>query len=221
MDYLIHQLLDKKSTEVLVERISSNEQSWEDGKKTAGSHAAKVKRNSQLNRDSKESIDASNKVIEKLLSEPLLKSFCLPKNVHGVMFSKSTSGDGYGTHVDNPYMSTGRSDLSFTLFLSSKEHYEGGELTIQSLQESKEFKLESGQIIIYPSTSLHSVERISKGTRLVCVGWIESYVSNNEDRNFLFGLDAGARGLLAKHGQSSELDLVFQAYSNLLRRLGD
>ena len=221
MDHLIHQLLDKNSTQVLVEEISRNKESWEDGKKTAGSHAAKVKRNSQLNRNSEESISASNKVTEKLLSEPLIKSFCLPKNIHGVMFSKSNSGDGYGTHVDNPYMSTGRSDLSFTLFLSSKENYEGGELTINSLQESKQFKLESGQIIIYPSTSLHSVEKISKGSRIVCVGWIESYVSSNEDRNFLFGLDAGARGLLAKHGQSSELDLVFQAYSNLLRRLGD
>tara|TARA_Y100001968_G_scaffold328608_1_gene376130 strand:- start:20 stop:685 length:666 start_codon:yes stop_codon:yes gene_type:complete len=221
MDYLIHQLLDKKSTKLVVDKVLSDKQSWEDGKKTAGSHASKVKSNSQLNRDSTASIDATNVIINVLESDPLIKSFCLPKIIHGLMFSRSNPGDGYGTHVDNPYMSSGRSDLSFTLFLNSKEDYEGGELSIQSLQENKRFKLEAGQIIIYPSTKLHSVQTISKGERLVCVGWIESYIPSNEDRHFLFELDAGAKGLLAKHGQSSELDLVFQSYSNLVRRLGD
>ena len=76
-------------------------------------------------------------------------------------------------------------------------------------------------MIIYPSTQLHSVAEVKDGERHVCVGWIQSYVQNNEDRNFLFGLDAGAKGLLAKHGRSDELDLIFQAYSNILRRLGD
>ena len=75
--------------------------------------------------------------------------------------------------------------------------------------------------MIYPSNRLHSVETVKAGERIVCVGWIESYVRNNEDRNNLFNLDAGARGLLANHGRSEELDLIFQAYTNLLRRLGD
>ena len=87
--------------------------------------------------------------------------------------------------------------------------------------EDETIELSAGEMIIYPSTQLHSVAEVKDGERHVCVGWIQSYIQNNEDRNFLFGLDAGAKGLLAKHGRSDELDLVFQAYSNLLRRLGD
>ena len=86
---------------------------------------------------------------------------------------------------------------------------------------AEKIKLSAGEIIIYPSTQLHSVAEVINGERFVCVGWIQSYVQNNEDRNFLFGLEAGAKGLLAKHGRSEELDLIFQSYSNLLRRLGD
>ena len=221
MDYLIHQLLDKSYCKRIISKLLSNTSSWEDGKKTAGYHASKVKNNLQLNKESKLSIDISNIIIKKLITDPLIKSFAIPKQFHGLMFSKSITGNGYGSHVDNPYMSSGRSDLSFTLFLSEYEDYSGGELSIQTLQENKNFKLNSGQIVIYPATRLHSVEKVTSGERIVCVGWIESYISNNEDRNFLFELDAGAKGLLAKHGKSQELDLIFQAYSNFVRRLGD
>ena len=220
MEHLIHQLLDEKATKSLASKLLSNKTCWQDGKMTAGTIASKVKNNLQLDRETQTSIDLSNEVINKLASDQLVKSFALPKKIHGVMFTRSKSGHGYGAHVDNPYMSSGRSDLSFTLFLSEKESYGGGELCIQALQGERSFKLEAGQILIYPSTSLHSVGKVSKGERLVCVGWIESYVSSNEDRSFLFGLDAGAKGLLAKFGRSPELDLVFQAYGNLLRRLG-
>ncbi len=137
------------------------------------------------------------------------------------MFSKSQPCHGYGMHVDNAYMKSGRSDISFTLFLTDKNSYDGGELCIQSIQEENNIKLSKGEIVFYPSTSLHQVKQVSKGERLVCVGWIESYIASNEDRNILFGLNAGAKGLLSQHGQSPQLDLVFQAYNNLLRRFGD
>ena len=137
------------------------------------------------------------------------------------MFTQSLAGHRYGSHIDNPYMPSGRSDLSFTLFLDAPEDYEGGELCIQTINKTEKIKLTAGEIIIYPSTKIHSVAEVKDGERHVCVGWIQSYVQNNEDRNFLFGLDAGAKGLLAKHGRSDELDLIFQAYSNILRRLGD
>ena len=220
MDYLIHQLLNKESCKRICNEILSDTSNWQDGKKTAGSHAAILKNNLQLKRDSKKSKEVSSEITNKLLDDSLVKSFCLPKKIHGIMFSQSKSGHGYGAHVDNPYMSSGRSDLSFTLFLSSKDDYIGGSLNIQTLQENKKFKLESGQIIIYPSTSIHSVEKITGGQRIVCIGWIESYITSSEDRNLLFGLDAGAKGLLATYGQSDQLNLVFQAYNNLLRRLG-
>ena len=221
MDYLVHQLLDKQLTKEIIDRLLSKEADWQDGKKTAGTHAAKVKNNFQLKKDTSISIELADKVIDQLISNPLIKSFAMPKKVHGVMFTRSGVGQGYGMHVDNPYMSSGRSDLSFTLFLSENNNYKGGELCLQNLQDTQKIKLSSGQVIIYPSTNLHSVEKVEEGERIVCVGWIESYVAGNEDRNFLFGLDAGAKGLLAKHGRSPELDLIFQAYSNLLKRLGD
>ena len=117
--------------------------------------------------------------------------------------------------------STGRSDLSFTISLTNKDFYEGGELVIETISSEKEFKLNAGEMIIYPSTYLHSVKKINNGERLVCVGWIESYVKSIEEREYLFDLDAGARGLLAKNGRSDELDLIFKSYSNFLRLLGN
>ncbi len=221
MDYLIHTLLDEHEVEGLVKILLSPESSWQDGRRTAGSHAAKVKNNLQLQKESKTAIQSSKKIIELITTNELLKSFCLPREVHGVMFSKTSNGHSYGTHIDNAYMSTGRSDLSFTLFLSDPSKYQGGELSIQTLQGTQEIKLKAGQIIIYPSTSLHSVRTVKAGERIACIGWVHSYIPSNEDRNILFRLDAGAKGLLAEHGQSDQLDLIFQCYNNLLRRLGN
>ena len=127
----------------------------------------------------------------------------------------------YGRHIDNPFMTSGRSDLSFTISLTNKDSYEGGELVIETINSEKVFKLNAGEIIIYPSTYLHSVKEIRNGESFVCVGWIESYVKSIEEREYLFDLDAGAKSLLAKHGRSDELDLVFKSYSNFLRLLGN
>ena len=126
----------------------------------------------------------------------------------------------YGRHTDNAYMSSGRADLSFTIFLNSKNNYEGGALSIESFNSVEKFKLDAGEIIIYPSTYLHSVEEVLDGERIVFIGWIESYIKSIEDRESLFDLDAAARSLLAKYGRSDEVDLIFKSYSNLLRRLG-
>ncbi len=221
MDYLIHQLINKTKCKEILEEILLEESSWEDGKKTAGSHASLVKNNLQLNKESTTAINNSNEILTLIQSDQLIKSYSLPKRIHGLMFTRASIGQGYGIHIDNPYMKTGRSDLSFTIFLNDSDEYEGGELCIQTMQESKEVKLNSGQIFLYPSTSLHSVKKVSKGERVVCVGWIHSYVSRSEDRSILFGLDAGAKGILAKTGSSPELDLIFQAYGNILRRLGE
>ena len=221
MNYLTSKLLNEKEIEILKSDINKQSDLWEDGKKTAGNEAAKVKNNLQLKRDSQVSIKYSKLIKEKLLSEPIIKSFALPKLIHGVLFSKSLKTMQYGRHIDNPFMSTGRSDLSFTIFLTHKDKYDGGELVIETMNEEKEFKLNAGEIIIYPSTYIHFVNKIRKGERLVCVGWIESYVKSIEKREYLFDLDAGARGLLAKYGRSDELDIIFKTYSNLLRNLGN
>ena len=137
------------------------------------------------------------------------------------MFTKSSEGMRYGRHIDNAFMSSGRADLSFTIFINDKESYQGGELVIETINSESTFKLNSGEILVYPSTYLHSVKEIENGERIVCVGWIESYVKSIEEREYLFDIDAGARSLLSKHGRSDDLDLIFKSYSNLLRLLGN
>ena len=220
MNYLTHQLLNQEEIEILNNNINKQNKLWEDGKKTAGSHASKVKNNLQLNRESDTSKKYAGIISKKILSDNLIKSFALPKKIHGIMFTKSSKGMKYGRHIDNSFMSSGRADLSFTIFLNSKDNYDGGELSIECINSEERFKLNVGEIIIYPSTYLHSVIEVTRGERYVCVGWIESYVKSIEEREYLFDLDAGARSLLAKYGRSDELDLIFKSYSNLLRVLG-
>ena len=221
MNYLTHQLINPQEINLLKKNLSLKDLPWEDGKKTAGNHAAKVKNNLQLDRSSNFSKKCTELIEKKILNDDLIKSFALPKRIHGTMITKSLEGMKYGRHIDNAYMSTGRADLSFTIFLNEKGTYTGGELLIESLNSESKFKLDAGGIIIYPSTYLHSVLEVLCGERLVAVGWIESYVKSIEEREYLFDLDAGARSLLAKHGRSDELDLIFKSYSNLLRTLGD
>jgi len=220
MNYLTHQLFNSEELELLRSNLEKKDLLWEDGKRTAGTHAAKVKNNLQLRKDSNISKKFSTLINQKILSNELIKSFALPKKLHGTTFSKSSIGMKYGRHIDNPYMSAGRADLSFTVFLSPKENYRGGALTIENFNSEEKFKLNAGEIIIYPSTFLHSVEEVLDGERFVFIGWIESYVKSIEEREYLFDLDAAARSLLAKYGRSNEVDLLFKTYSNLLRRLG-
>ena len=221
MNYLTHKLLNSEELEILRKNLEKDSLEWEDGKLTAGKHAAKGKNNLQLRRDSDLSIKFSGLITKKILSNELIKSFALPKKIHGTIFSKSTSGMKYGRHIDNAYMSSGRADLSFTVFLNCKKKYEGGALSRQGVNSEEKFKLDAGEIIIYPSTYLHSVEKVIDGERLVFIGWIESYVKSIEEREYLFDLDAAARSLLAKYGRSEEVDLIYKSYSNFLRRLGN
>ena len=220
MDYLSHSLLGADEIRDVQQRLEADDLPWRDGRLTAGSQAAKVKRNQQLDPGSELCLSIVKRVSQSLSRDPLVKSFSLIRKVHSLLISKSCSGDGYGWHVDNPFSRYGRRDLSFTVFLSDESSYEGGSLQIQTGgQENIDFRLPSGHVVIYPSSTLHRVSPVMSGTRYVCVGWIESYVKSIEDRSLLFSLDAGARGLLARHGRSDELDLVFQSYSNAVRRL--
>ena len=221
MNYLTHQLLNPEELTNLTSNLEKQNLLWEDGKKTAGNHAAKVKNNLQLSRTSDFSRKYSELITKKIKNDQLIKSFTLPKKIHGTMFTNSKKGMQYGKHIDNAFMSSGRADLSFTLFLNCKEDYEGGELLIESINSEEKFKLNAGEIIIYPSIHLHSVQEVKNGERFVFIGWIESYVKSIEQREYLFDLEAGAKSLLAKYGRSDAIDLLFKSYSNFLRVMGD
>ena len=219
MNFLSLSLLDSDKLSLFQRKLVQDDLEWLDGKLTAGEQAAAVKQNRQLNPESDLASKLSSVVTTQLCSTPLVKSFSLIRRVHSVLVSRCNHGDGYGWHVDNPFSKHGRRDISFTVFLSNLDDYEGGGLEIQGVQETSLFRLPAGHVVMYPSSSLHRVQPVSRGTRYACVGWIESYVQADEDRSLLFNLDAGARGLLARYGRSDELDLIFQSYTNAVRRL--
>ena len=220
MDFITHSLLPLSEVRDFQQRLSAPNLPWRDGRLTAGDQAALVKNNHQLDPNFELTLSISNCITSALTCDPLVKSFSLVRKVHSLLVSKSCAGDSYGWHVDNPFSRHGRRDLSFTCFLSDEDAYEGGSLMIQSGgDETREFRLSPGQIVLYPSSTLHCVSPVLSGVRFVCVGWIESYVKAPDDRSMLFNIDAGARGLLARHGRSDELDLIFQSYTNAVRRL--
>ena len=140
MNYLTSQLLIKAELEQINNELKNQNNNWEDGKKTAGSYASKVKNNLQLNRNSELSKKYANLIKRKILSNQLIKSFALPKLIHGIMFTQSLKNMHYGRHIDNPFMSSGRSDLSFTISLTDKDLYDGGNLIIETINSEHKFK---------------------------------------------------------------------------------
>ena len=219
MDVLSVELISCDESRKFNEELAETFDGWCDGVLSAGPQASVVKKNQQLDPSSEVSRWICSSIKEKLLANSLVQAFSIPRRIHSMMLSKYEPGDGYGWHVDNPFTSYGRRDLSFTVFLSDPDAYQGGCLEIQGIQSSESYRPNIGEVVVYSSTSIHRVTTVEEGVRYACVGWIESYVKSAEDRQLLFHLNAGAKALLAKHGRSDELDLVFQAYTNALRRL--
>ena len=195
-----------------------------DGKLTAGWHAKLVKNNQQLKVGTSQK-ELQAKVRATLLKNPLFQAAVRPKSIHSLLFSRYDVGMSYDTHVDNALMggSSGlyRSDISFTLFLSSPEDYEGGELVIEGVQSEQSYKLDAGSAIVYPSTTLHRVNPVTEGTRLVVVGWVQSTVRDASDREILFDLETARRAIFAQSGKTAEFDLISKSMANLLRKWVD
>lgn len=195
-----------------------------DGKLTAGWHAKLVKNNQQLKTGASQT-ELQAKIRTALNRNALFQTAIRPRSIHSLLFSRYEIGMSYGTHVDNALMSNNsnlcRSDVSFTLFLNSPADYEGGELVIEGVQEEKAYKLEAGSAIVYPSTSLHRVEPVTKGTRLVAVGWVQSSIRDAGDREILFDLDTARRSIFALQGKTLEFDLISKSIANLLRKWAD
>ena len=218
MNHIKLQLLNPEQCQAILDKVNTAE--WIDGRTTAGAQARGGKINEQIVHTSPARAEIQNFVQQAMWAHPAIKSFCVPRKLHRFLVSRTKTGGGYESHVDNAYMSSGRSDLSFTLCLSDHQSFKGGTLEVDTVTDSLELELQQGEIVIYPSSTMHRVNKVTSGERIVCVGWVESYLKNEGDRVTLFQLDTGARGLLAKHGRSEELDLVFLAYTNLLRSLG-
>ena len=195
-----------------------------DGKLTAGWHAKLVKNNQQLKSGTSQN-ELKAKIRAALAKNALFQSTVRPKSVHSLLFSRYDVEMSYDTHIDNALMKgkSGlcRSDVSFTLFLHSPQDYEGGELVIEGVQEEQSYKLEAGSAIFYPSTTLHRVNPVTKGTRLVVVGWVQSIIRDASDREILFDLETARRAIFAKSGKTPEFDLISKSIANLLRKWAD
>jgi PKHD-type hydroxylase len=221
MRFVIEELLQPEVVATVRQSLLAPEAPWRPGQETAGWHARSVKHNRQLERDSPLQRQLGGLVTEALLAHPLFQAAVLPLHLHGLLFSRSGPGEGYGRHVDNAYMAGGRADVSFTLFLSAPGDYQGGSLLLETPAGEEPVRLEAGNAIIYPSTLLHRVEPVRSGERLAAVGWVQSRVRDGEQRELLFDLDTARRCLFQQEGKSEPFDLISRSYSNLLRRWGD
>jgi PKHD-type hydroxylase len=220
MRFQLERLLNQEQLLALQTQLLAAGSPWKDGAETAGWHARTVKHNRQLDRASELHRQLAPVVLEALEADPLLQAAGQPLRLHSLRFSLCGPGQGYGRHLDDAYMAEGRSDLSFTLFLSAPEEYGGGELVLELPTGEERHKLAAGDAVVYPSTLLHRVEPVERGERLVAVGWIESRIRSAEQRELLFELDTARRALFAREGKSEVFDLISRSYSNLLRLWG-
>jgi len=218
MQFLIEPLFSPDQVMAMVEQLETNQDDWRAGAETAGWHARAVKNNQQLDRSSALHQRLAASVQQQMESHPLVQAAAFPRQIHGILFSRSGVGEGYGRHVDNAWMAGGRSDLSFTIWLSDPTSYEGGELTLETGDGERSYRLPAGHCLVYPSTLLHCVEPVRSGQRLVAVGWIESRIRQADQRELLFELDTARRALFQRSGKDEIFDLVTKSYTNLLRR---
>ncbi len=195
---------------------------WQDGTVTAGATASKVKRNQQAILTDAGGGKLRRFLFDAVQHHPVMKIAARPNRWTHVMVSRTRDGGGYGMHMDNAHMRGGtrwiRTDLSYTLFLSDPNDYEGGELVIQQPGGVQSLKLNRGDLVLYPSSTLHQVNDVTKGERVVCVGWIESRLRDAAQRELLFDLE-NLRTELRKtlDRQSPELLTLDKTISNLLR----
>lgn len=220
MILVINVLEDADHRAAIAERIAMLE--WRDGRETAGSVARQVKRNEQAAMNSPAGRALQDELSQLIADNIVLKAAAQPRRFSPVIISRTGVGGKYGAHVDNALMGRGaqrlRTDLSFTLFLTPPGEYEGGELVIHAAGMTQELKGEAGNLVLYPSGSIHEVKPVTKGTRIVCIGWIESTVADPAQREMLFDLE-NLRTALRQQlpAQSAELLTLDKTIANLLR----
>jgi PKHD-type hydroxylase len=197
---------------------------WTDGSVTAGYQSAKAKNNLQLPEGSKESNQLGDMVLAALAQSNLFMSAALPLKIFPPLFNCYQGGGAFGVHVDNAIRQvTGapvkvRTDISMTLFLSEPDEYEGGELIIEDTYGSQNIKFAAGDMVLYPSTSLHRVTPVTKGRRLASFFWLQSMVSSDEKRALLFDMDMAIQSLRGKLDDSPEIVQLTGVYHNMLRQ---
>ncbi|MGQ0501732.1 MAG: Fe2+-dependent dioxygenase [Panacagrimonas sp.] len=213
-----------KPLEVAQFREALDAVDWADGRITAGYQSARAKDNLQLPENHPVGRDLGDRILKALSGNSLFLSAALPLKIFPPLFNCYRGGNAFGTHVDNAVRSVAgtshrvRTDVSATLFLSPPEEYDGGELMIEDTYGAKSVKLPAGHLVLYPSTSLHQVRPVTRGTRLASFFWVQSMVRDDGQRALLFDMDNAIRLLgrdVPDHPAGVQLTGV---YHNLLRR---
>lgn len=219
----IDQLLRPEEAREFLRQLQQAE--WEDGVRSAGAVARRVKHNRQLPESSPLAIALGNEILRRLGTHPQFLSAALPAKIYPPRFNRYDVGDTYGTHVDGALMRIPgtqislRSDLSATLFLTDPADYDGGELHIEGATGTQAVKLDAGSLVLYPSSTLHRVTPVTRGTRIASFLWVESHVADASARAALYDLDQSIQGLTVKAGRDdADVLRLTNVYHNLLRR---
>ena len=214
-----------KAEDVARVRVMIDAADWIDGNATSGAQSALAKRNAQLPEDSDAARAAGNIVLDALAASPLFVAAALPLKVFPPLFNRYVGGQAFGMHVDTAIrIRRGsdfriRSDLSATLFLEPPEEYDGGELVIEDQFGVQSVKLPAGHMLLYPASSLHRVEPVTRGTRTASFFWIQSMVRDDNARRILFDLDSAVQSVATTQGQGDAVVVQLTGvYHNLLRR---
>ncbi|MGQ3003049.1 MAG: Fe2+-dependent dioxygenase [Hydrogenophaga sp.] len=199
-------------------------QGWVDGLRSTGPQAANVKRNLQLDTASPVFAPLSQRIAQALQRHPLFVSAVLPATMLPPMFNRYEGGGHYGNHIDNTIQTDRfsgqkvRTDVSTTVFLSSPDEYQGGELIAEDSFGMHEIKLDAGDAIVYPSTSLHRVEPVTSGVRVASFLWTQSLVRDAWRRSMLFDLDMTILKLRNQLGDTAEVVALTGHYHKLLQQ---
>jgi len=219
----IPRVLDAAEALAFRERLDGA--AWQDGAATAGSIASRVKRNQQLDDSSEVSRQLGNQILRRLSVLPTFIAAALPDRIYPPKFNRYHDGGAYGAHIDGSLMQvpgsavTLRTDLSATLFLSAPDDYDGGELTVVTAFGEQRVKLGPGDMLLYPSTSLHHVTPVTRGVRVAAFFWIQSMVRDNAQRALLYELDRSVQVLTAELGTAhDEVVRLSGLYHNLIRQ---
>ena len=201
---------------------------WIDGNATSGHQSALAKKNEQLPEDSAAAREAGSLVLDALSAAPLFVAAALPFKVYPPLFNRYAGGDTFGAHVDSAIrIRRGsdfriRSDLSATLFLADPGSYDGGELVIEDSFGEQRVKLPAGHMVLYPASSVHRVEPVTRGTRVASFFWIQSMVRDDGARRILFELDQAVQDVARRLGANDPATVrLTGTYHNLLRRWAD
>lgn len=197
---------------------------WADGKATAGYQSARTKHNEQLAEGDPLAREISSAMLQRLWNNPLFVSAVLPNKVYPPLFNRYRGGGTFGYHIDNAVRAIKgspeqvRTDVSATLFFSEPNSYEGGDLVIQDTYGEHRVKLAAGDLVIYPSSSLHKVEPVTRGERLASFFWVQSMVRDDGQRTLLFEMDQAIQSLARDIPDHPALMQLTGNYHNLLRR---